>query len=62
MNKKLMIFIFICIILILCKYYFSNYNLEYKVKDFTIKEIYSKNRFYYEIKDKENRIYDFVSN
>ena len=51
MNKKLIISILICILLILCKYYFSNYSIEYNVGNYKIKENYSKKRFYYEIQD-----------
>ena len=58
MNKRLIISILICIILILCKYYFSNYSIEYKVNNYKIKEIYSKKRFYYEIKE-GNHTYNF---
>ncbi len=51
MNKKLVYSIIICIILILCKYYFSSYEIKYKVNNYDISVKYTKNRFYYEIKD-----------
>lgn len=51
MNKKLVYSIIICIFLILCKYYLSNYDIEYKLNNYDISVKYSKNRFYYEIND-----------
>ena len=53
MKKKLIIMILLCIILIICKYRFSDYTIEYKIDDYNIKEIYKDKRFYYEIKDNE---------
>jgi len=58
MNKKLVYSIIICIILILCKYFFSNYEISYKVNNYDISVKYSKKRFYYEIK-KGNIIYNY---
>ena len=51
MKKKLIIMILLCIILIICKYRFSNYTIEYKIDNYNIKEIYKDKRFYYEITD-----------
>ncbi len=51
MNKRLVYSIIICIILILCKYFFSSYEISYKVNNYDIKVKYSKKRFYYVIKD-----------
>ncbi len=58
MNKRLVYSIILCIILILCKYFFSNYEISYKVNNYDINVKYSKKRFYYEIK-KDNFIYNF---
>jgi hypothetical protein len=58
MNKKLVYSIIVCIILILCKYFFSNYEISYKVNNYDISVKYSKKRFYYEIK-KGNIIYNY---
>lgn len=59
MNKKLIISIFICILIIIIKYRFSNYTIEYKISDYDVKTIYKDKRLYYEIKDKNNNIYNF---
>ena len=58
MNKRLVYSIIICIILILCKYFFSNYEISYKINNYDVSVKYSKKRFYYEIKDK-NYVYNF---
>ena len=51
MKKKLIYSIIICLVLILCKYYFSDYEIEYKLNNYDIKVKYAKKRFYYEIKE-----------
>ena len=53
MKKRLVIIIFICVILIICKYRFSNYTIEYEIDSYNIKTIYKDKRFYYEIRDNE---------
>lgn len=50
MKKSLFLIIIISIILILTKYYVSNYKIEYTVNNYNIKEIYKDKRFYFEIK------------
>lgn len=49
MKKTLMFIIIISIILILSKFYFSEYNIEYKINNYEIKEIYKDLRYYFEI-------------
>ena len=57
--KKILVFsILLCIILILFKYGFSNYTVEYKLNNYQIKTIYKNKRFYYEIND-GNKKYNF---
>ena len=58
MNKRLLYFIIFIILIVLCKYYYSNYEVEYKVNGYNIKTKYTKNRFYYEIND-GNNTYNF---
>lgn len=58
MKKKLLIFIFACIIIILIKYGFSNYNISYKVKSYEVVELYKNKRFYFEISN-NNKVYNF---
>ena len=59
MKKALIYSILIFIILIIIKYGFSNYTISYKLNNYEIKEVYKNKRFYYEIKDKNNLIYNF---
>ena len=58
MKKILLYSILVCIILILIKYGYSNYNIDYKVDGFEIHETFKENRFYYEIKNDEY-VYNF---
>jgi hypothetical protein len=58
MKNKLIIMILLCLIIIICKYRFSNYSIEYRINNYDIKEIYKDKRFYYEIKD-SNYTYNF---
>jgi len=58
MKKSLIYFIIICLIIIIIKFRFSDYEIEYKLDKYNIKTIYKDNRFYYEIKDKD-KIYNF---
>ena len=53
MKKWLLIIIFIFTILIILKYRFSNYEINYKINDYNIKTIYKDKRFYYEISNNE---------
>ena len=46
MRKILVTFCIICLSLIIYKYNFSNYNVQYKIKDYNIKTIYKDNRLY----------------
>ena len=59
MKKALMYSILIFIILIIIKYGFSNYTISYKLNNYEIKEVYKNKRFYYEIKDENNLVYNF---
>lgn len=54
MRKILVAFCTICLTLIIYKYNFSDYSLEYKINNYSIKTIYSDNRLYYEIDNKYN--------
>ncbi len=54
MRKILVAFCIICLTLIIYKYNFSNYSVEYKVNNYDIKTIYKDNRLYYEIDNKYN--------
>jgi len=57
--KKILIYsIILFMILIIIKYGFSNYKMEYSIDGYNIKTIYKNNRFYYEI-EKNGRIYNF---
>ena len=58
MKKILLCMIFLSIILILVKFRFSNYTIEYKINDFNVKTVYKKSRFYYEI-SKDDKIFNF---
>lgn len=59
MRKRLILFIIICITLIIVKFRFANYNIEYKLNNYTIKTVYKNNRFYYEIISKDNKKFNF---
>ena len=54
MKKKLLIFMLVFIVIILCKYYFSSYDIQYNIKNHSIKEIYKNDRIYFEIDKKYN--------
>lgn len=58
MKRTLLYLILVCIILIVVKFRFSNYSIEYKVNDYSIKTTYKKSRFYYEI-NKDDKIFNF---
>lgn len=58
MKKILMSIITISIILILSKFYFSNYKIEYKINNYNIKETYKDKRYYFEINGKNNYNFD----
>ena len=45
MKKILLYSILVCIILILIKYGYSNYKIDYKVDGFEIHETFKENRF-----------------
>ncbi len=53
MKKWLIIIILVFSLLIVLKYRFSNYEINYKVDNYKIKTIYKNKRFYYEIKDND---------
>lgn len=59
MKKKLLFILFSLILVVLCKYYLSSYKIEYKIDNYSVKSSYKSNRYYFEIKDKENTIYNF---
>lgn len=58
MKRTLLCMILLCIILILVKFRFSNYTIEYKVNNYNIKTVYKNSRFYHEI-SKGDRIFNF---
>lgn len=58
MKKILMSIITISIILILSKFYFSNYKIEYKINNYNIKETYKDKKYYFEINGKNNYNFD----
>ena len=58
MKRTLLCLIILCILLIIVKFRFSNYTIEYKVNNYDIKTVYKKSRFYYEIK-KDDYIFNF---
>lgn len=49
MKKNLFLLIIISLVVILTKYYISNYKIEYKVNGYDVKTIYKDKRFYFEI-------------
>ena len=51
MKKLLLYFISILFIVIVFKYIFSNYKIQYKLNNYNINTIYKNGRFYYEISD-----------
>ena len=55
MKKALIIIISVLILVILSKYFLSNYNITYKLKNYSIKTSYNEKRYYFEIKDKETK-------
>lgn len=57
MKKVLMYIIFISIILILSKFYLSNYKIEYNINNYKIKEVYNDSRYYFEITN--DKTYNF---
>ncbi len=57
MKKVLIITLNILIIVILSKYFLSNYSITYKIKNYNIKTSYKNNRYYFEIENKI--IYNF---
>ena len=58
MKRTLLCLILVCIIIILVKFRFSNYTIEYKVDGYNIKTVYKNARFYYEI-NKDDKIFNF---
>lgn len=54
MKKYLLIFICLFSIVILSKYFLSNYDLEYKVNNHNVKTLYKEGRIYFEIDSKYN--------
>ncbi len=54
MKKYLLIFICLFSIVILSKYFLSNYDLEYKVNNHNVKTVYKEGRIYFEIDSKYN--------
>lgn len=60
MKKKLLLFIFICVFIIVIKYRFSNYKIIYSVNSFDVIEKYNNKRFYFEI-NKGKYVYNFDS-
>lgn len=49
MKKKLIIFILISISIILIKYFFSNYNIDYEIDNYKVSTKYNDERFYFEL-------------
>ena len=58
MKKKLLIILFISFVIILYKFYFSNYEISYNLNNYDIYTKYNNNRYYFEIKD-NNITYNF---
>lgn len=58
MKKALILSILLTMILIFCKFFISNYEINYKVNDYEVKTIYKNKRFYTEIK-KDDKTYNF---
>ncbi len=54
MKKRLLIFIFIFINLLIGKYFLSDYLLQYNINKHSVKTDYSSGRFYFEIDNKYN--------
>ena len=62
MRKVLIYTILIFLIIILLKYRFSNYTIEYKVDGFNVKTVYKDKRFYYELKNDKEFNFDIYMN
>ena len=58
MKKGLVISIFISVLLIMIKFYTSDYKIEYKISNYDIVTKYEKEKMYFEIKEKD-KIYNF---
>ena len=58
MRKYLIIILLFCSIIVILKYRFSNYCIEYKVDNYNIKTIYKNKRFYYELRN-DNYTFNF---
>ena len=58
MKKVLLYSIIIVIIIVLIKYRFSNYSINYTIDNYNVKTTYKDGRFYYEIK-KDDLVYNF---
>ncbi len=58
MRKLLLYFILICLIIIIVKFRFSNYEINYKLNNYVIKTVYKNSRFYHEIKY-DGKTYNF---
>lgn len=54
MKKRLTIFVFVFLTIVLIKYYFSNYDIVYNVDNHKVEVSYKNSRFYIEIDDKYN--------
>lgn len=61
MKRKFVLLIIISIILIVIKFLFSNYKLNYKIGEYDILTKYSKNRYYFEIKNDNTYNFDIYS-
>lgn len=57
MKRNLVLLIIICLLLIIVKFLFSNYKLNYKIGEYDVLTKYSKNRYYFEIK--KDNVYNF---
>lgn len=57
--KKVIIVLNFLILVILVKFFLSNYDITYKLNDYSIKTIYKKNYYYFEIEDKNKNKYNF---
>ena len=58
MKKTMISFIFICMCLILLKFWTSNYTIKYEVAGYDIETVYNNDRFYFEI-IKDDKTYNF---
>jgi hypothetical protein len=62
MKKVLNISLLVIILLMTIKFLFSNYDIEYKVNDYTVREVYKNGYYYFEIKGEQTYNFDLFKN